>query len=263
MDINPQNIVLEKNFDPKIIDFNSSVILEPICGSEIKSNLKIAKNKKKNDLIYNKKGTIMYCPPESFSKNKIFGFSGKKSDGWALGLLLYNLIFGSHPFQINENILIDKNFWKKAKIKITQDLKGKIKHQNNKRKDKISNNQKDISKKGTENNTNINYNIEYKKETKKEKNNIFGAFLNFFERNKIKKDERNFFLKKNINIIHDLLHLDPNKRKDLKILVTENICVLKDQKTENSWRIKLLKKYFNELKSNVGCVGNEGKEESF
>lgn len=222
-----------------------------------------SKKRKQADIIYNTKGTLIYCCPESLSKRKNLGFSGTKADVWTLGLLLYNLIFESHPFEIHENSLINERFWKIAKTKISQDLKGEIARKINL---KLSNRQKVICSNGiNKENSNIEKIIDDKKNEERKKRNIFGFFLNFFQ-NKMRKNEKNendLFLEKNLNIIHDLLQIDPKKRKDLNIILAHNKREKKDQKSIISPQKELLKKYFNELRSNIGCIGKEAEEQIF
>jgi len=77
-DIKLENIMLDNNKDPKVIDFNLStrwskdkVISTEFCGS------------------------LLYCPPELLRKKS---YSGPPQDVWSLGVLLYVMLFSIFPF---------------------------------------------------------------------------------------------------------------------------------------------------------------------
>jgi serine/threonine protein kinase len=72
-----------------ISDFNISSIIPTEASKKITEGVK---------------GTIVYMPPESFSK-----VITKKSDYWSLGMILYELLFRNLPFEnIDTNIVIYK-----------------------------------------------------------------------------------------------------------------------------------------------------------
>ena len=80
-DIKLDNILLDENLHPKIIDFGISSIIEP---------------KRK---ILDTGGTPAYLAPEVIAA---WGEICYKSDVWSLGVLLYLLIFGQVPFKAKE-----------------------------------------------------------------------------------------------------------------------------------------------------------------
>ena len=77
-DIKLDNILLDKNLNPKIIDFGISSIYN------------------NNQKIYDTAGTPVYLAPEVI---KAEGKVGPKSDVWSLGVLLYLLTYGVVPFK--------------------------------------------------------------------------------------------------------------------------------------------------------------------
>ena len=89
-DLKPDNIMINNNFEPRIIDlglFSHEDIYNNICG------------------------TPYYLPPESFDNI----FSYYKKDIWSLGLTIYNFLFDINPFKriisrnYNKKIIINKN----------------------------------------------------------------------------------------------------------------------------------------------------------
>lgn len=80
-DIKLDNILLDKDFKPKICDFGISNLVE--------------KGKK----IQDTGGTPAYLAPEVI---KAEGKVSYKSDVWSLGVLLYLLTFGIVPFKSND-----------------------------------------------------------------------------------------------------------------------------------------------------------------
>ena len=80
-DIKLDNILLDKHLNPKIIDFGISSIMEA------------------DSKIYDTAGTPVYLAPEVI---KAEGEVGRKSDVWALGVLLYLLSYGIVPFKAKD-----------------------------------------------------------------------------------------------------------------------------------------------------------------
>lgn len=91
-DLKPQNIMLTDRWQVKIADFGQSTIFEG------------------NDRQSKTIGTFHFFPPECCGSGPR-GFSGKAADIWALGIILYGLVYKKLPFQadsvadIFENIL--------------------------------------------------------------------------------------------------------------------------------------------------------------
>jgi len=94
-DLKPQNILLSSNYDIKITDFgfatyyNKDSIINTLCGSP------------------------MYMAPEIITRN---GYD-YKSDLWSVGIILYEMIHGYTPFNVNNFIDLIKEI-KKNSIKI-------------------------------------------------------------------------------------------------------------------------------------------------
>ena len=82
-DIKPENILFDKYFIPKLIDFGFSQEFDGKNG---------------NYLIHNKSGTPMYSSPDvrlAFTK----GYDGIKNDIFSLGVLLFVITIGDFPFE--------------------------------------------------------------------------------------------------------------------------------------------------------------------
>lgn len=80
-DIKPENIIVGKNFNLKLIDFGFSEIL----GRE-------------DNFIYDYKGSEIYCSPEVRNRN-MNGYDGIKNDIFSLGVLLFVITIGRFPFE--------------------------------------------------------------------------------------------------------------------------------------------------------------------
>ena len=98
-DLKPQNILLSKNYDIKLTDFgfatyyNKNTIINTLCGSP------------------------MYMAPEIITKN---GYD-YKSDLWSVGIILYEMLHGYTPFNVNNFIDLIKEI-KKKDIQIKMDI---------------------------------------------------------------------------------------------------------------------------------------------
>ena len=96
-DLKPQNILLTKNYDIKLTDFGfathytKDTIINTLCGSP------------------------MYMAPEIITRN---GYD-YKSDLWSVGIILYEMIHGYTPFDVQNFIDLIKEIKKKdIKIKV-------------------------------------------------------------------------------------------------------------------------------------------------
>eukprot|EP00401_Gymnodinium_catenatum_P054028 CAMPEP_0117516072 /NCGR_PEP_ID=MMETSP0784-20121206/30906_1 /TAXON_ID=39447 /ORGANISM="" /LENGTH=374 /DNA_ID=CAMNT_0005311907 /DNA_START=41 /DNA_END=1165 /DNA_ORIENTATION=+ len=82
----------------KIGDFNTSAVCEdPDC------------------LIYDAEGTLQFTPPECFEE-KSNGIKGKPRDVWALGCVLFTMLFGRCPYWAEENIILQLSIMQDALV---------------------------------------------------------------------------------------------------------------------------------------------------
>ncbi|XP_062285224.1 PAS domain-containing serine/threonine-protein kinase [Scomber scombrus] len=83
-DIKDENIIIDKCFHIRLIDFGSATMMAP------------------GKLFYNFFGTLEYCSPEVLQGNP---YEGSELEMWSLGVLLYTLLFSENPFCGVEEIL--------------------------------------------------------------------------------------------------------------------------------------------------------------
>uniref|UniRef100_A0A8C8DDU6 PAS domain-containing serine/threonine-protein kinase n=1 Tax=Oryzias sinensis TaxID=183150 RepID=A0A8C8DDU6_9TELE len=76
-DIKDENIIIDKCFHIRLIDFGSAAILVP------------------GKLFYNFCGTLEYCSPEVLQGHP---YEGPELEMWSLGVLLFTLLFSENPF---------------------------------------------------------------------------------------------------------------------------------------------------------------------
>ncbi|CAG07690.1 unnamed protein product [Tetraodon nigroviridis] len=86
-DIKDENIIIDKCFHIRLIDFGSAAMMVP------------------KKLFYNFYGTLEYCSPEVLQGNP---YEGPELEMWSLGVLLYTLLFSENPFCGVEEILNGK-----------------------------------------------------------------------------------------------------------------------------------------------------------
>ena len=85
-DLKPQNIIIDEYLNIKIIDFSVSLDYSRINSSKIKLPFR---------------GTNFYMAPEVI-KSKIINIRDiNKIDLYSLGVIIYNLAFGSYPYDLN------------------------------------------------------------------------------------------------------------------------------------------------------------------
>ena len=101
-DIKPNNILLDKNYNPKICDFGLST---SIAGNKGTGKL--------NDIL----GNEIFRPPEMYLK---ISYNGVKSDIFSLGVTLFMLVTNGCPF--SEATKNDKNYKKIIKISGKEDI---------------------------------------------------------------------------------------------------------------------------------------------
>lgn len=93
-DLKPQNVMLTDGGLVKILDFGLARRLRPEDANFDPSKPALAKNASVAATYTARGGTIRYMAPEQF----VTGQSSVQSDVWALGVLLYELVSGRHPF---------------------------------------------------------------------------------------------------------------------------------------------------------------------
>jgi eukaryotic-like serine/threonine-protein kinase len=93
-DLKPQNVMLTDGGLVKILDFGLARRLSPEDADFDPAKPSVDKNRSMAATYTARGGTINYMAPEQF----VTGQSSVQSDLWALGVILYELITGGHPF---------------------------------------------------------------------------------------------------------------------------------------------------------------------
>ena len=93
-DLKPQNVMLTDGGLVKILDFGLARRLRPEEANFDPSKPGLAKDASVAATYTARGGTIRYMAPEQF----VTGQSSVQSDVWALGVILYELTAGRHPF---------------------------------------------------------------------------------------------------------------------------------------------------------------------
>lgn len=105
LDLKPQNLVINSNLNIKLIDFSISLDYSKINCKTLKLPFR---------------GTNFYIAPEVHSSKSINVKDLNKVDLFSLGVILYNLAFGSYPFGL---VREDADDYDKIYIKIMNDFK--------------------------------------------------------------------------------------------------------------------------------------------
>ena len=87
MDLKPQNVVIDDYLHAKLIDFSISVNYN---DKNLRDKIKLSF-----------KGTKFYMPLEIINSKTIEYRDINKVDAYALGVMLYNLAFGTYPYDVN------------------------------------------------------------------------------------------------------------------------------------------------------------------
>jgi len=93
-DLKPANVILTDGGLIKILDFGLARRLNPEDGEFDPSKASTRKTGPVSATYTARGGTIAYMAPEQF----VTGQSSVRSDLWALGVILYELVSGRHPF---------------------------------------------------------------------------------------------------------------------------------------------------------------------
>ena len=89
-DIKDENIVIDHNFQCRLIDFGSATFFKP------------------GQLFSRFYGTLEYCSPEVLRGHP---YRGPELEVWSLGVLLYTLMYGVNPFSSPEDTMLAKIYF--------------------------------------------------------------------------------------------------------------------------------------------------------
>lgn len=93
-DLKPENILLDKNMHVRITDFGTAKIIP----KTIENNEEQPISQTKSSFV----GTAEYCSPELLTAK----LTTKASDIWAIGAIIYHMIYGTPPFKAANDYLI-------------------------------------------------------------------------------------------------------------------------------------------------------------
>ncbi|KAM3145734.1 hypothetical protein pb186bvf_002029 [Paramecium bursaria] len=100
LDLKPQNLVIDDNYNLKLIDFSTCYFFDKSQRpKELSQKLlkhHMEKEEQESPQIYktNFVGTPQYISPEMLEDSK----ASKEADLWALGVIIYQIFHGVHPF---------------------------------------------------------------------------------------------------------------------------------------------------------------------
>uniref|UniRef100_A0A672FC74 non-specific serine/threonine protein kinase n=1 Tax=Salarias fasciatus TaxID=181472 RepID=A0A672FC74_SALFA len=99
-DIKDENIIIDKSFHIRLIDFGSAAMMAP------------------GKLFHTFCGTLEYCSPEC-DHVVLCRYEGPELEMWSLGVLLYTLLFGENPFCDVGEILEARRPWDRTCSHVT------------------------------------------------------------------------------------------------------------------------------------------------
>ena len=98
-DFNPNNIMIDENYNFKIIDFSVTKFLKTLKKN--KDNVELIFNNDKSSFKVFQFGTLYFCSPEQINGNSINIEYFNKIDIFGLGIILYKLFFKNYPYNFS------------------------------------------------------------------------------------------------------------------------------------------------------------------
>ncbi|KAM0795659.1 kinase-like domain-containing protein, partial [Usnea florida] len=89
LDLKPENVLVNSEGTPKIIDFGSSEVVTPILLLPHSTCVVVGRN----NLVHGVRGSEPYMPPEVYGEAK---YDSQKADVWALGIMFVQIALGDY-----------------------------------------------------------------------------------------------------------------------------------------------------------------------
>jgi serine/threonine protein kinase len=105
MDIKPENILIDEQLNPRLIDFSDSCVLTEFHPEDL--------------VKFPFRGTSVYMAPEIIKRKKMKIIYSQKIDIYSFGATLYYLHFGIYPYDLNK--VKDKHDYKQILEKIEKE----------------------------------------------------------------------------------------------------------------------------------------------